>query len=238
MSSSTQDIRVCQICHKSLTKRSYAEHTATTHLGLICYFPGSDFQLEEEDDSQMTDALIRANEQRGGGGHGLNKEGKLIYWCFWPDCRGEEKVPHSYESAESLKRHLRTKQRDMHRQLSPNWNLNPRILNAWNEVNRRMGIRDAKFECLGVVANADLDAEIQRVRLLTYINDAVAIWDDFSGRDAGRQNAVLFWASDLGFNTDPNFHILTWQYFYDEHATLSGILKHLEQMTIRYPDLQ
>ncbi|OTA89625.1 hypothetical protein M434DRAFT_102820 [Hypoxylon sp. CO27-5] len=262
MSSSTEKHQVrCHLCNKSLTKRSFGEHAATTHLGVTCYFPGCDFKLDKEDDSKMTEALIHANEQRGET-RTQNEEGKDIYWCRWPNCRSEGQDGHSYGSPESLRRHLRTKQRDMLKKFSPDWNVNPRILDAWDKVNRQIAIRDAKFESLRVVvqpsltqdqtardicnmifaqvqeANTALDAEIQRVKNLTYINEATDIWDDFTNRDDVRKANFLSWSSSLNFNVSPDYDPITWQYFRNEHAALSEMLERLKQMTTGYPDVQ
>ncbi|OTA66445.1 hypothetical protein K449DRAFT_456532 [Hypoxylon sp. EC38] len=262
MSSSTAKSQVrCHLCNKSLTKRSFNEHAATTHLGVTCYFPGCDFKLDKEDDSKMTEALIHANEQRGET-RTQNEEGKDIYWCRWPNCRSEGKDGHSYGSPESLRRHLRTKQRDMLKKFSPDWNVNPRILDAWDKVNRQMAIRDAKYESLGVVvppsltqdqtardscimifnqvqhAHGVLHIEIQGVRKLTYMSDATEIWDAFTKRSEHKDQAFMYWATNLNYNVDPNCDTLTWQYFHNEHAALSEMLERLKQMTIRYPDIQ
>ncbi|KAI1646186.1 uncharacterized protein F4817DRAFT_153792 [Daldinia loculata] len=100
--------QLCPHCEHSFSLRYLHEHLETSHLGVKCYFPGSNLVLLVEDDFTMTQELSHAN-LRNGGGH---RDGE--YWCHWPNCNSSN-TPHSYKNDSNLKRHLRMKQKRIYR---------------------------------------------------------------------------------------------------------------------------
>ncbi|KAI0841547.1 hypothetical protein F5Y06DRAFT_307557 [Hypoxylon sp. FL0890] len=255
--------QLCHICNKFFTPRSLTEHLQNTHLGTICYFPGSNFSLSKEDDPAMTEALLRANAQLGGGEDPVQDE-KPRHWCYWPDCRGVGERRHSYDSAESLRRHLRTKQRDMFKKMSPGAaqrpnRVRPELFQAWSLVNHWKLIRDVRFDCLTVLlnprhspeevgsksrlfifdyvqeANTGLDQAVQNVWHLTNNPDTQGNWNNFIARDQWRRENFPVWALNCNFTTTPT---LSWDVFHHQHAFLSEILNQLEHQTTVQPNLQ
>ncbi|KAF3064963.1 hypothetical protein GL218_01571 [Daldinia childiae] len=99
--------QVCDLCGMTFTPRALREHLETGHLGLKCYFPGSDTVLFVEDDLVMVEELLRCNEDRGGG----FRDGE--FWCHWPNCNAFNQ-PHGYKYPYNLKRHLRVKQKSIY----------------------------------------------------------------------------------------------------------------------------
>ncbi|KAI1417617.1 hypothetical protein F5Y13DRAFT_184952 [Hypoxylon sp. FL1857] len=244
-SDTPRDEFTCGVCNKSFTARSLDEHLQSRHLGTECHFPGSNFKLSEENDVQMTEALMRANDEAAGGQSQIGDK----HLCFWPDCKGG-KQPHDYGSHRALKRHLQTKQRKLCER-------GPKILDAWSQVNHHIVVRDARLDCLGVLlqhpreqvgiscklmfnfvqeANDALDAAIRHVRSLTPGQDTNDGWDQFFQQYQDTQQIFSRWASNLDFNPGPDH--LSWHTFRKHHTHLSGLLRNLEHPTTTNPHPQ
>ncbi|KAI1335763.1 hypothetical protein F5Y15DRAFT_419646 [Xylariaceae sp. FL0016] len=103
----------CVICGVSCTYRSFEEHCAYRHLGTSCYYPGSSFTQDAENDRAMSDELLRVNRQRCQE-HG-DPEG--IHRCRWPHAGSG--TFHDYSSRRSLCRHLQGAQRQEYARADP-----------------------------------------------------------------------------------------------------------------------
>ncbi|KAI6085631.1 hypothetical protein F4821DRAFT_260766 [Hypoxylon rubiginosum] len=72
----------CTICSKTYSEGTLRDHRASSHLGVVCYFPHTSYpDLPAEDDEEMTRRLMEANSQRGGGQSGDG------WVCRWHGCR-------------------------------------------------------------------------------------------------------------------------------------------------------
>lgn len=61
----------CTFCSKTYSEGTLRDHRASSHLGVVCYFPHTSYpDLPAEDDEEMTRRLMEANSQRGGGQSG------------------------------------------------------------------------------------------------------------------------------------------------------------------------
>ncbi|XXH05086.1 hypothetical protein Hte_011510 [Hypoxylon texense] len=94
----------CPLCHGGFTStKSLGEHRMQSHLGTTCYFPGSNRVLARENDGEMARQLAEAN------GAGPDARGRYV--CHWGTCKPGGQ-PHAYNGALSLRRHLKSKQRE------------------------------------------------------------------------------------------------------------------------------
>ncbi|KAI1090886.1 hypothetical protein F5B19DRAFT_299145 [Rostrohypoxylon terebratum] len=138
----------CPTCGNAFTERSLKEHLQSSHLGSFCFFPGAAVQLGREDDARMTEILMQANQSQGGG----QSAADAGYRCAWPGCKNGQ--PHSYDRLSSLRRHLRTRQReeyvavcegpapgDRDREFS--------IRQAWSNVRIHVAMLEGRLKCLG-----------------------------------------------------------------------------------------
>ncbi|KAI1212466.1 uncharacterized protein F4807DRAFT_457961 [Annulohypoxylon truncatum] len=183
----------CPTCGGLFTLRSLREHLQSSHLGTFCFFPGYDeVRLEREDDARMTDALMRANEQQGGGPN----RGGTEFVCCWQGCK--QGRGHSYDRLTSLKRHLRTKQREEYRrylndasggisftapqappqQQQQQQQINYQVLQAWNNLHVNVALLVAKFQCLEILvtpwgAAAGPEEEVGLGRLQRILDDVM-----------------------------------------------------------------
>ncbi|KAI8959139.1 hypothetical protein F5Y11DRAFT_362107 [Daldinia sp. FL1419] len=98
----------CPHCESFFTASFLPEHIRSAHLGRRCHFPGSSLVLDADNATAMTEELMRANQQHGGG----YRDGE--FWCHWPNCRGEQ--PHAYKNERNLRRHLQTTQGNRYRE--------------------------------------------------------------------------------------------------------------------------
>ncbi|KAI6089230.1 hypothetical protein F4821DRAFT_59987 [Hypoxylon rubiginosum] len=95
----------CTLCNKTYSEGTLRDHKASSHLGVVCHFPGNNYaNLPNEDDDEMTKRLLAINRQHGGGG---GESGNRFY-CCWPNC-GHKKE--DFVSEKNLGRHLATQQR-------------------------------------------------------------------------------------------------------------------------------
>lgn len=106
----------CPECGKEFTYRSFQEHQATSHLGRICLVLAHRLDIQVDDDEVMAQVLERINVQLGMRAHNrqgfdediIERDG--MFWCYIPAC-DLDGHGHSYTSKRSLRRHLRTFQK-------------------------------------------------------------------------------------------------------------------------------
>ncbi|KAI2472051.1 hypothetical protein F4781DRAFT_428820 [Annulohypoxylon bovei var. microspora] len=243
----------CPTCGGVFTLRSLREHVQSSHLGTFCFFPGCDIKLDKEDDLKMTEALLHANEQQGGG---PNRDG-TEFLCSWPGCKQGQL--HPYDRLASLKRHLRTKQKEeLHKSVTevavgrssvapPQ--INYQVLQAWNDVHIKISYLEAKFQCLGLlvtpleppeevgyvrrqmiidaVTEADnfLQESIQRVESMTNSPKVAASWDQFTQTRELWHNQLTAWA----YSSNPNLdHAWEWTCLNNVLGQLGQILNEIQ----------
>ncbi|KAI1143878.1 hypothetical protein F5Y05DRAFT_9859 [Hypoxylon sp. FL0543] len=247
-----QATHACPICGKTLTRRSLNEHKQNSHLGTKCYFPNSNFTQDAENDPAMTDELLRANSALG-----TVAEDKK-YWCYWPGCQNGA-PRHSYDSAESLRRHLRTKQRDMFKQNEPNaahrYNRIPSgVLEAWTGVKTTQSARDAVLTCASLlldpngnivqvappiwhqVCNYLLNAHdalvcaIEHVKSLTNIPETRDSWGYLSQQQMRARHDLVGWATSPAHLSLESIH--------NTNVHISYLINELERHTTSIPNPQ
>ncbi|KAI1340533.1 hypothetical protein F5Y15DRAFT_422995 [Xylariaceae sp. FL0016] len=107
----------CGICSREFTVRMLGQHGNGSHLGTECYYPGSNFVQETENDEAMSDELVRVNQKRcEDAGDGADKN-----YCRWPGCPIDKHNNgyHYYKKKKDLKYHLQCQQRKEFTQKSP-----------------------------------------------------------------------------------------------------------------------
>ncbi|KAI1451556.1 hypothetical protein F4805DRAFT_86150 [Annulohypoxylon moriforme] len=182
------ETKPCLTCGRHFMPRSLKEHMQSSHLGTMCFFPGHDIQLPREDDNRMTEELMRANEQEGGGQCPGQRQGEIVFKCCWPVCKKGQGQGHSYDRLTSLKRHLRIRQKDELRkyvgeasgrcgsttapQVQQQVN---KTVQAWNGLHVNMALLEAKFQCLEIlVESLDIPGEeISLYRLQRMLADII-----------------------------------------------------------------
>ncbi|KAI1450980.1 hypothetical protein F5Y02DRAFT_9736 [Annulohypoxylon stygium] len=232
MSTNVRDARPCPTCGNIFTFRSLREHLQCSHLGAYCFFPGVTAQLDREDDIKMTEILIQANQQHGGGPNATNTE----FRCAWPGCK--KGSAHTYDRLSSLKRHLRTIQREEYRKYINSWE-NPTLspqqlfdmnqLPAWTNLNAHMAMAEGKMRCLELLvtpAAEDVPAgrlqwmlqDLQQTDVLLdqafhYVRDTTRTdltahwWQQLEDERSNWHQALAKWASSV----DPDMnHYLEW----------------------------
>ncbi|KAI0887234.1 uncharacterized protein GGS22DRAFT_156499 [Annulohypoxylon maeteangense] len=154
----TDKLKSCLTCGKQFSPRSLQEHLQSSHLGTQCFFPGFPVRLDSENDLKMSEALIHANTNEGGGAAQNQATNATVFVCAWPACKLGQ--GHTYDRLTSLKRHLRTRQRDEYCR-----NLNDALalarvrspappvpgVPAWSNLHLHLALLNAKFQCLEIL---------------------------------------------------------------------------------------